>query len=101
MVPLHLGAASEGVPTASILVGLVCESDQTWRLCVIERDLDVAIVMVAIEALAAIDQKLSPAGTVTILIVEYVQVKCQLVQVVTSGEVGLSRHRLVEGCPIE
>ena len=67
----------------------------------IERDLDVAIVMVAIEALAAIDQKLSPAGTVTILIVEYVQVKCQLVQVVTSGEVGLSRHRLVESCPIE
>ena len=48
--------------------------------------------MVAIEALAAIDQKLSPTGTVAILVVEYVQVKCQLVQVVTSGEVGLSRH---------
>jgi hypothetical protein len=68
---------------------------------VIERDLDVAIVMVAIESLAGIDKKLSPAGTVTILVVEYVQVKCQLVQVVTSGEVGLSRHRLVEGSPIE
>ena len=101
MVSLHLRAASEGVPTTTILVGLVCESYQTWLLSVIERDLDVAIVMVSIQALAAINQKLSSAGTVTILIVENVQVKCQLVQVVTSGEVGLSRHRLVEGSPIE
>ena len=67
----------------------------------IERDLDVAIVMVTIQALAAIDQKLSSAATVSILIVEYVQVKCQLLQVVTSGEVGLSRRRLVESSPIE
>ena len=67
----------------------------------IERDLYVAIVMVTVEALAAIDQKLSSAGTVSILIVEYVQVKCQFVQVVASGEVGLSRRRLIEGSPIE
>ena len=67
----------------------------------IERDLDVAIVMVTIEAFPAIYEKLSSAGTVSVLIVEYVQVKCQLVQVVASGEVSLSRRRLVEGSPIE
>lgn len=67
----------------------------------IERDLDVAIVMVTVEALSAIDKKLPSTGTVSLLIVENVQVKCQLVKVITSGEVGLSRRRLVEGSPIE